>query len=106
MKTRAKRAWPGLDDKRILSWNALVLLRRCRGGARAHRLPGCGAGLRGFVYERDRDAGGRLLRTFNDEAKLNAYLEDHAYLVEALLTLYQSTFEVRWFDAARETADA
>ena len=40
------------------------------------------------------------------EAKLNAYLEDHAYLVEALLTLYQSTFEVRWFDAARETADA
>ena len=40
------------------------------------------------------------------EARLNAYLEDHAYLVEALLTLYEATFEVRWFDAARETADA
>ena len=54
-----------------------------------------------------RDADGRLLRTWKDgEAKLNAYLEDHAYLLEALLTLYEATFEVRWFDAARETADA
>ena len=53
-----------------------------------------------------RDADGRLLRTWKGgEAKLNAYLEDHAFLVEALLTLYESTFEQRWFDAARETAD-
>ena len=34
------------------------------------------------------------------------YLEDHAYLVDALLVLYEATFEQRWFDAARETADA
>jgi uncharacterized protein YyaL (SSP411 family) len=54
-----------------------------------------------------RDANDRLLRTWKDgEARLNAYLEDHAYLVEALLTLYEATFDVRWFDAARETADA
>ena len=60
-----------------------------------------------FVLDAMRDADGRLLRTWKDgEAKLNAYLEDHAYLLEALLTLYEATFEVRWFDAARETADA
>jgi uncharacterized protein YyaL (SSP411 family) len=60
-----------------------------------------------FVWTQMRDADGRLLRTWKDgEAKLNAYLEDHAYLVEALLVLYEATFEVRWFDAARETADA
>ena len=54
-----------------------------------------------------RDGDGRLLRTWkNGEAKLNAYLEDHAFLLEALLTLYEATFEVRWFDAARETADS
>ena len=40
------------------------------------------------------------------EARLNAYLEDHAFLVEALLRLYEATLEVRWFDAARETADS
>ena len=60
-----------------------------------------------FVLDEMRDADGRLLRSWKDgEAKLNAYLEDHAYLLEALLTLYEATFEVRWFDAARETADA
>jgi uncharacterized protein len=54
-----------------------------------------------------RDPQGHLLRTYNDgRAHLNAYLEDHAYLVEALLTLYESSFEVRWFDAAREIADS
>ncbi|MGH2950719.1 MAG: thioredoxin domain-containing protein, partial [Solirubrobacterales bacterium] len=53
-----------------------------------------------------RDPEGHLLRTSDGErARLNAYLEDHAYLVEALLMLYEATFEVRWFEAARETAD-
>jgi uncharacterized protein YyaL (SSP411 family) len=53
-----------------------------------------------------RGPDGRLLRTWKDgEAKLNAYLEDHAYLVEALLSLYEATFEPRWFEAARWVAD-
>jgi uncharacterized protein len=53
-----------------------------------------------------RDPDGRLLRTFKDgRAHLNAYLEDHAYLVEALLVLYESSFEQRWFGAAREIAE-
>jgi uncharacterized protein YyaL (SSP411 family) len=60
-----------------------------------------------FVLGTLRDSDGRLLRTFKDgQAKLNAYLEDHAYLLEALLTLYESTFEPRWFGAARELADS
>jgi uncharacterized protein YyaL (SSP411 family) len=54
-----------------------------------------------------RDGSGRLLRTFNrGEARLPAYLEDHAYLVEALLTLYEATFEESWFVEARALADA
>ena len=51
-----------------------------------------------------RDADGRLLRTYKDgAARLNAYLEDHAFLLEALLALYEATFEPRWF-AARPRA--
>src|SRR5204863_4824683 len=47
-----------------------------------------------------------LLRTFNaGEAKLNAYLEDHAFLLEALLDLYEATFDPRWFTEARALAD-
>src|SRR5262249_31655756 len=60
-----------------------------------------------FICESMRDDQGRLLRTWKGgEARLNAYLEDHAFLVEGLLRLYEATLEVRWFDAARETADA
>jgi len=106
---RAERVWPGLDDKRVLSWNALAIAALADAGAVLGRddyldaARGCAA----FVLERMRDPRGRLLRTYNrDQPKLNAYLEDHAFLVEALLALYEATFEVRWFDAARETADA
>ena len=49
---------------------------------------------------------GRLLRTYNrGRAKLPGYLEDHAFLLEALLTLYEATFDGRWFAAARGLAD-
>jgi uncharacterized protein len=59
-----------------------------------------------FVLGSLRDADGRLLRTFKDgRAHLNAYLEDHAYLLEALLTLYEASFEPRWFAEARALAD-
>ena len=59
-----------------------------------------------FVLRDLRDGDGRLLRTYKDgQAKLNAYLEDHAFLLDALLTLYQATFEPRWFTEARALAD-
>ena len=53
-----------------------------------------------------RDGDGRLLRTFNHgQARLTAYLEDHAFLLEALLTLYESSFDERFFSWARPLAD-
>jgi uncharacterized protein len=108
-EARSKRVWPGLDDKRLCSWNALMISALAEAGAVLNRpdyleaAAACGD----FVFTKLRDADGRLLRSWKDgEAKLNAYLEDHAYLVEALLTLYEAGFDTRWFDAARETADA
>jgi uncharacterized protein YyaL (SSP411 family) len=60
-----------------------------------------------FVLAELRAPDGRLLRSWKEgQAKLNGYLEDHAFLLEALLTLYESSFEPRWFAAARELADA
>ena len=106
-EARAKRVWPALDDKRLLAWNALAIAALAEAGGALGRDDYLDAAREcaEFVWERMREDG-RLLRTWKDgEAKLNAYLEDYAYLVEALLTLYEATFEVRWFDAARETAD-
>src|SRR5215212_4633790 len=105
---RAQRVWPGLDDKRLASWNALMIAALADAGAVLERpdyldaARGCAA----FLLESMRGDDGRLLRTWKDgEAKLNGYLEDHAYAVEALISLYEATFEPRWFGAARELAD-
>jgi uncharacterized protein YyaL (SSP411 family) len=105
---RSRRTWPGRDDKRLASWNALMISALAEAGA---ALPcrdylEAAVACAGFVWGEMRDERGRLLRTYKDgDARLSAYLEDYAYLLEALLTLYEATFEVRWFDAAREVAD-
>jgi uncharacterized protein YyaL (SSP411 family) len=107
-ESRAQRVWPGLDDKRLMAWNAMMISALAEAGAVLERpdyveaAVGCAEFLLGSV----RDGEGRLLRTWKDgQAKLNAYLEDHAYLVEALITLYESTFDPRWFAEARALAD-
>jgi uncharacterized protein len=108
LAARERRVRPGLDDKRLTSWNALMLAALADAGAVLERddyraaAVACAEFLNGTM----RDAGGRLLRTYNrGQAKLAAYLEDHAYLLEALLTLYEATFDPRWFRAGRELAD-
>jgi hypothetical protein len=59
-----------------------------------------------FVWEQMRDGEGRLLRTYNHgAARLPAYLEDHAFMLEALLALYEASFEERFFVWARGLAD-
>ena len=105
---RDRRVRPGLDDKRICSWNALMIAALADAGAALRRedyIDAASACAR-FVWESMRDSDGHLRRTWKDgDARLNAYLEDHAFVVEAMLRLYEATLEVRWFDAARETAD-
>jgi uncharacterized protein YyaL (SSP411 family) len=56
-----------------------------------------------FVLENLRDEQGRLRRTYSQgEARLNAYLDDYAFLVDGLIALHQATGEVRWLDFADE----
>jgi uncharacterized protein YyaL (SSP411 family) len=105
---RSQRVWPGLDDKRLTSWNALMISALAEAGAVLERpdyLEAATAAAE-FVLGSLRDADGRLLRTWKDgQGRLNAYLEDHAFLLEALLTLYESSFEPRWFAEAVALAD-
>jgi hypothetical protein len=59
-----------------------------------------------FILRELRDDDGRLLRTWKDgRGRLRAYLEDYAFLLEALLTLYESTFDPRWYREAVALAD-
>jgi uncharacterized protein len=108
LAVREQRVRPGLDDKRLTAWNALAISALAEAGAVLERADYRDAAVAcaDFVLRDLRDADGRLLRTYNrGRAKLAGYLEDHAYLLEALLTLYEATFDPRWFAEARALAD-
>jgi len=108
LDAREERVRPGLDDKRLTAWNALMIAALADAGAVLERPDYLDAARAGadFLLTTMRDERGRLRRTYNDgEARLDGYLEDHAFTVEALLALYEATFEERWFVGARELAD-
>ena len=59
-----------------------------------------------FVLGELRTAEGRLLRTYSSgEAKLDAYLEDYAFLLEAFVALFEANCDERWLSEARMLAD-
>ncbi len=108
LAAREQRERPGLDDKRLASWNALMISALADAGA-ALEQPAyleAAVGCAEFVLERMRDPDGRLLRTFSEgRASVDAYLEDYAFLLEALLVLFEVTCEERWFTHSRALAD-
>jgi uncharacterized protein YyaL (SSP411 family) len=108
LAAREQRVRPALDDKRLTSWNALMISALADAGAALERADYLEAAQACAQFiERDlRAPNGALLRTYNrGRAKLPALLEDHAFLLEAYLTLYEATFDDTWFVRARELAD-
>jgi hypothetical protein len=108
-EVRARRIWPGLDDKVLTAWNGLMLAAFAEAGSVLRRsdYTGAAVGNAEFLYRAMRTEDGRLLRTWKagSKAKYNAFLEDHAYLAEGLLALYQNTFDLRWFGWAGELVE-
>ncbi|MDP9349796.1 MAG: thioredoxin domain-containing protein [Gemmatimonadota bacterium] len=106
-EARSRRVWPGRDDKVLTSWNAMML----QSFAEAARVLGRSeyeeVAVRSAEFLlRELRPGGRLLRTWKaGEAKIDAFLEDHGLLVDALLALYEATGEARWVREARALAD-
>jgi len=98
---RSRRIRPGLDDKQLTAWNALMISALAQAGAALERADYVAAAARAAEFLLGRRDDGRLLRT----GQIPAYLDDHAYLLEALLTLYEATFDPRWYREARALAD-
>jgi uncharacterized protein len=108
LAAREQRVRPGLDDKRLTSWNALAISALADAGSVLDEPRYLEAAERcaEFVLRELRDSEGRLLRTYSEgRARLGAYLEDHAFLLEALLTLFEATCETCWLTEARALAD-
>ena len=111
--TREKRVKPGLDDKILAAWNGLAMAAFAECGIVFDRPDFIAAAEKNanFIMSRmtvsvaedlqREDTLTRLYRTFrNEEAKLNAYLEDYAFVIDGLLWLYEATGDARRFSDA------
>jgi uncharacterized protein YyaL (SSP411 family) len=104
---RERRVKPDRDEKVLTAWNGLMLASFAEAGVILNRSDYTNAARRNaeFVLSNLR-RDGVLLRTWKDGvAKFNGYLEDYAFLIEGLVTLYETTGEFRWLEEARALAD-
>ncbi|OYU83380.1 MAG: thioredoxin domain-containing protein [Flavobacterium sp. BFFFF2] len=108
LQARAQRPQPGLDDKILCSWNAIVLI----GLADAYMATGnqdyFSAAQKNahFIRRHLTDAEGRLHRSWkNGQASLDAYLEDYAWVCKAWLKMYELTLDEQWVYEAKQWAD-
>jgi|MDTC01.3.fsa_nt_gb hypothetical protein len=101
-RARADRPAPLRDDKILTSWNALAISAFAQASL---ALGDAGYAERAthaadFVLSRLKD-GDRLFRSYaGGEARVPGYLEDYAFLIAALLDLYEATSEPRWMEEA------
>jgi len=104
LERRATRVRPGLDDKVLLAWNALMLDALAEAAAACARDDWMGHARVNarFLLRELRRADGRLLRSWR--APYLAYAEDYAALLEALCTMAERD-DAAWLDDARVVAD-
>lgn len=107
LKQRENRIRPGLDDKILTSWNALMI----KGFVDAfhafqeHSFLKLANNNADFIASKLLK-GQRLYRTLPSNVEsIPGYLDDYAFTIEAFYSLYQATFEQRWLDLAIKLTD-
>ena len=104
---RERRVKPGRDEKILTAWNGLMLASFAEAAAILDRndYRRVAEANADFILSR-LEKDGLLLRTYkNGEAKLNAYLEDYANLIDGLTALYEATGILKWLQHAVRLAD-
>jgi uncharacterized protein len=107
LEAREKRVAPFRDDKILVSWNALAIRAFAEAGAALGRADylRVASEAADFLWARLRHDE-RLLHVYKDDhAKVEAFLDDHAGLGNAFLSLHAATLEPRWLERARWLCD-
>jgi uncharacterized protein len=108
LKAREGRVKPGLDDKILTSWNALMLLGYVDAYKAFNEQKFLGAALKNgrFLEENQRMQDGGLFHNFKDrKSTIPGFLDDYAFTIEAYINLYEVTLDFLWLDKARELMD-
>jgi uncharacterized protein len=107
LEVRASRIAPERDEKQLTSWNALAIRGLAIAGSALQRSDLVGAAARAADFVRDHMFhDGRLLASYKDgSARFAAYLDDHAFLLDALLELLQADWQLTHLHLAQQLAD-
>lgn len=99
---RAKRPRPHLDDKILTAWNGLMISALAKAGAAFDEPRYVEAARKAALFLRDElVADGKLLRTWrNGASPIPGFAEDHAFLIQGLLDLYEADFDTEWLQWA------
>jgi uncharacterized protein YyaL (SSP411 family) len=104
-KLRENRIHPHKDDKILTDWNGLMIAALARGSQVLgnDRYARAAERAADFLLGEMRRADGRLLHRFRDgEAKIEAHLDDYAFMVWGLLEIYEANFDTRFLKSALE----
>lgn len=108
LNNRNKRKQPGRDDKILCAWNALMIRSMSIIGRNFENEKYIESSIKSanFIYN-TLWKNKRLLATYKDgKAHLNAYLDDYAYLLQAVLELLQTHWNNQYYDWAIEIANS
>jgi len=109
LKERSKRIRPGLDDKIILGWNALMNTACSKAFAATSNETYRKLAIDNMAFLLDKfydKATGSFYHTWkNEEAKYPAFFDDYAYLIQALIHLQEITGNTDWLDKADEMSE-
>lgn len=104
MDVRATRVRPGLDDKILLGWNALMIHACCKafGATGEEKYRDMALKAMDFCWEHlQKDNKESFYHTYkNGQAKYPAFLDDYAWLIRALIALQEVTGDKDWLDKA------
>jgi uncharacterized protein YyaL (SSP411 family) len=107
LAARGQRVRPGTDDKVLTSWNGLMITAFARAYQALGREGDLAAAQTAAEFTLTRLVEGNRLRVTYREgtARLNAYLDEHAFLARGLLDLYEAGFDVRHLEASARFAN-
>jgi uncharacterized protein len=108
-ESRERRTRPATDDKVLAGWNAMAIQALVEAGRAfgERRFIEAAETCASFLLEQLRRRDGRLLRSWRQGTKGRpGFADDHALLASALLTLFETTGDERWFGEASALAAA
>ncbi|MDX2136357.1 MAG: thioredoxin domain-containing protein [Saprospiraceae bacterium] len=107
LEARRQRVPPGLDDKCLLSWNALMCTAYAAAYTATGHEPWKAVALRSMTFMLDKFVDGeRVFHTWkNGRTQYDAFLEDYAFLIEALIHVYEISFDVGYLQQAEKYTD-